>query len=180
MRFHSTRTAISPGTRPVTNMESPSSNDDVSSSPTSLTTATEEAPSLVSSLYKEQSEPSEPAETPAPTPTPSEPSETPALTPNPSPVSKTTRKTSAWYNHLRTHRLAYPSLDRTESVKQAKLTYIKPRKVKRLVKRDRTNDKPNAWSLHVEAWKKLNPDWTKNTTYKDVLRQCRATYTPVK
>lgn len=84
--------------------------------------------------------------------------------------SKTTQGT--WHQHMMEYKTEH-NVSLKEAMKGAAATYTKqaPR-----VKKDKGDYKPNPWMAHIAEWRKANPDWKTNHSYKEVLSICKETY----
>ena len=88
-------------------------------------------------------------------------------------VSTTTRKENPWLAFVKAFAVEHPDLKYKDVLTGAKLTYVR---VAPQVRGPVGEKKINPWMLHVANWKNDHPDWKAGTTYKEVLKLCKETY----
>jgi hypothetical protein len=88
-------------------------------------------------------------------------------------VLTTTRKENPWLAFVKAFAAEHPDLKYRDVLTGAKLTYVR---VAPRVRAPGTEKRPNPWMLHVANWKNEHPDWKTGTTYKEVLKLCKETY----
>ena len=89
------------------------------------------------------------------------------------PQKKTKKRNyNEWYTHVNKVKEENPGITHADAVRKAKETYTKAPKAKR----DTSGYKPNPWMEHIANWINAHPEWRKEYSYKDVLKEAKKTY----